>query len=491
MVVKHSDFSLVTLPSLHSGGSRGFTIFSKQGQIVFTSGSDLDLLAARLGHYPERRSENKGNEPENVVFAEFGTGSKKAKNSQRLLFVISERSSLVFVYKVNNVYRPELLQILPAGFGPEGGLALPDRDLFIVASENDERDESIRSTLTIYEYGADENLYPTISSVDRDEDTGVPIPWGALSGLAADATDCAVLYAVHDDFYEESRIFVINIDTFPAQITEEIFIKDTDDVLASIATFGMGDNEFSSDDLAARINEDKTVNLDLEGIAVSSDGGFWLVSEGAGTIDDRPIESPNLLLKVDEGGKILEVITLPDEVNAIQRRFGFVGVAEAQGDVLGGKVVVAFEREWNDESGARIGLYDPDAESWTFFLYELDAPESQNGGSVSLADIAPLENGKFIVLERDNQGGPDAAIKRLYRIDLENICLSGTDPETGFQIVQKTFEHDLIPHLEEPGGLVVEKVDGLARTVSGDMWIVNNNDGADDNSGETQLIQVS
>ena len=78
------------------GGSRGFSLFDKQGTLLWGSGNTLDRLAARLGHYPEDRSENKGNEPENVAFAQYGT--------DRVLFVGSERSSLMFVYcHVNSV----------------------------------------------------------------------------------------------------------------------------------------------------------------------------------------------------------------------------------------------------------------------------------------------------------------------------------------------------------------------------------------------------
>ena len=54
------------------GGSRGFTIFDKSGNVVAGSGSEMDQLAASYGHYPEERSGNKGSEPENVAFGTFG-----------------------------------------------------------------------------------------------------------------------------------------------------------------------------------------------------------------------------------------------------------------------------------------------------------------------------------------------------------------------------------------------------------------------------------
>ena len=38
------------------GGSRGFTVFHKDGTVVFDSGSELEHIAAAVGHYPEERS---------------------------------------------------------------------------------------------------------------------------------------------------------------------------------------------------------------------------------------------------------------------------------------------------------------------------------------------------------------------------------------------------------------------------------------------------
>ena len=127
------------------GGSRGFTIYDASGNVVFSSGNSMDRMTARLGHYPDERSENKGNEPENIAYGVYG--------KDELLFVNSERSSLVFVYDVSHVSSPELVQILPAGTGPEGGLPIPHRDLLVVASEVDERDNKIRSVLNIYKKG--------------------------------------------------------------------------------------------------------------------------------------------------------------------------------------------------------------------------------------------------------------------------------------------------------------------------------------------------
>ncbi|MCA9454408.1 MAG: hypothetical protein KC584_17560, partial [Nitrospira sp.] len=54
------------------GGSRGFTIFNTTGDVRFTSGHSMEHLMARIGHYPEARSENKGNEPEGIEYGDYG-----------------------------------------------------------------------------------------------------------------------------------------------------------------------------------------------------------------------------------------------------------------------------------------------------------------------------------------------------------------------------------------------------------------------------------
>jgi hypothetical protein len=61
-------------------------------------------------------------------------------------------------------------------------------------------------------------------------------------------------------------------------------------------------------------------------------------------------------------------IPLPDAVNALQRRFGFAGVA-AMGAGDNELVYVAFQREWVDDPAqhVRIGRYVPATGEWTFF----------------------------------------------------------------------------------------------------------------------------
>uniref|UniRef100_A0A7S2P2X5 Phytase-like domain-containing protein n=2 Tax=Leptocylindrus danicus TaxID=163516 RepID=A0A7S2P2X5_9STRA len=148
-------------------------------------------------------------------------------------------------------------------------------------------------------------------------------------------------------------------------------------------------------------------------------------------------------------------------------------------------VVVAFQRAWSDEEYVRIGMYNTETMEWKFGMYALDEPESPNGGWVGLSDISHVKDGMFLVLERDNQGGPDARIKKIYGIEIEDMedFVDGT-------VIEKMFILDLKEKLLEPNGLVYEKVEGMAITEKGEVWIVNDNDGVDDNNGETQLLNL-
>ncbi|MEO0762498.1 MAG: alkaline phosphatase, partial [Pseudomonadota bacterium] len=110
----------------YEGGSRGWTIFRQDGEIVYDDDGAFERELIRIGHYPEKRSGNKGVEPESIEVGRFG--------GETHVFVGSERGSVVGVYAMNGL-EPELLQLLPSGVGPEGLLALPDRGLLVTANE--------------------------------------------------------------------------------------------------------------------------------------------------------------------------------------------------------------------------------------------------------------------------------------------------------------------------------------------------------------------
>jgi hypothetical protein len=455
----------------YKGGSRSFTVFNSDGTVAYESGNTLEHLMARIGHYNDKRSDAKGNEPENAAFGRF-EGTDYA-------FIASERSSVLAVYDLSLANKPSYKQVLPAALAPEGVLTIPSRNLVVAASELDDRAALARSSLNIYQYQKAAASYPTIESTNRGD--GTPIPWGAMSGLASPSTG-SVVYAIEDSFFRGNRIFEIDTASKPAKLQKEIRITDPNKKIAALAATlpdAKDANAFDDTDLAAMVNADGSVNIDPEGISIATGGGFWIASEGAGTVGEaaRPVLSANLVFKVSATGVIEDIVQLPAEINAKQARFGFEGLAES-----GGKLVVAFQRAWAGDVQPRIGVYDLTLKTWSFMFYPLDPMASPAGGWVGLSEITALGNNRFMVVERDNQFGPDARIKRLYTIDLSTATNGST--------LTKVLARDLLADLKVPKGNVYEKFEGATVTANGDVWIVNDNDGVDDNSGETQMLNL-
>ncbi|MGF1640446.1 MAG: esterase-like activity of phytase family protein [Rhodospirillales bacterium] len=465
------------------GGSRGFTIFDRFGRIAYESRESLEHLVVRHGHYPEGRSDAKGGEPEAVAWAEF--------DGDGYLFVGLERAGSVAVYRLDDPAAPAFVQLLPAGLRPEGVKAIPARDLLVVASERDRnpnRDDRIsgfRAAITIYRLQDGPAAYPTVVSADAPtslpgnadarRQSRLPIPWGALSGLAADREDSDRLYAVSDSFYAEAQIFVLDVRNRPAVIERAITLRDD--------------------------AGDPYPGLDLEGLVQRSDGSFWVVSEGDGTQGDasRPVTTTNRLLEVAADGSVRRVIGLPAAVDALQIRFGFEGVAVTGTVGVDEKVHVAFQREWFAdtsltalETGARIGVYDPETDQWTFFLYPLDAPGPVFSNAwVGLSEIVALGPDTFAVVERDNLIGDEAAdeggIKQICTFSIAGLV---PQPQGGVlpTVAKSAPCTDLKPVLRSFNGQMMDKVEGLTVATDGAVYIVTDNDGVDEHPGETQLI---
>ena len=330
----------------YEGGSRGFTILTRDGSVVYEDGTGFERAAIEAGHYPEARSGSKGIEPEGMEFARFGDAAK--------LFVMAERASLVGVYELDGT-TPTLAQILPSGIGPEGIKAIPGRNLIVTANETDlVEDGGVRAHVMIYELRDGAPSYPSITSAGAEALIG----WGALSGLAADSETPGRLFAVNDCFYGmQPTIFEIDAAQGPARITAAI----------PITRGGQ-----------------PAQKLDIEGIAPDGMGGFWLASEGH---SDQSI--PHAIYHVDGDGSITDEIAFPAELLAGETRFGAEGIT-----VEGPRLWVAIQREWggDPEDHAKLVAYDLETEDWGAVLYPKAPVES---GWVGLSEITALGTGSI------------------------------------------------------------------------------------------------
>lgn len=433
----------------YEGGSRGFSVFSAEGALLYDSGNATEHLAASLGHYPEKRSGKKGSEPEGVAAGTFA--------GERLVMVGLERANLVGLYRDGTAGqggsgRMDFVQALPSGgVGPEGIATIASRGLIVISNEKDSAEDKLRSTITLYQQGGVGPALPQIVSVSGPD--GVPIGWGALSGLAANPSDPTILYAVSDSFYSVPQIFTLDVSSEPARIV----------AARSITKDGA-----------------PVENLDPEGIAAAPDGSFYVASEGHPKKDRA-----SLILHVKPDGEVAREITLPEVLESAKKRFGLEGVA-----LDGNRLYVAVQREWNDDPKGmtKILTLDLASNAWGVMHYPLDKPESAAGGWVGLSEITTLGDGRFAIVERDNQAGTDAAIKRVYQVDLSAV--SPAAPGETPPVLTKTLAMDLLPMLRAANGWTADKVEGFALAADGQVYAVTDNDGVDDSPGESLFLRL-
>ena len=422
----------------YNGGSRGWTIFNKDGTVVYDSGVEFEHAIIQIGHYPDKRSDAKGVEPESVTFAEF--------DGTPYVFVGAERASIVGVYDVTDPANPVLKQLLPSGTGPEGYVTIPERGLLVSANESDLiEDGGARAHVMLFEQQDAPAVYPHLNSEGMEELTG----WGAISGMVADAD--GMIYAVNDSFYGfQPSIFKIDPSQTPARIVDVIRIH--------------------------RANGDAAQKLDLEGITLDGEGGFYVASEGR---MERAI--PHAIYHVSKDGLIetnAGEIVIPPALMNVEKRFGFEGITKV-GDTLW----MAVQREWKDDPKNHVKLvsYNIETEEWGAVHYPKAEPAT---GWVGLSEIVAHGDHVYII-ERDNQHDHRAVTKKIYRVALSDMVpgeLGGTLP-----VVKKEEVRDLLPDLTSTGGYVLDKIEGLAILADGTAWVSTDNDGVDDSSGETMF----
>jgi len=430
------------------GGARSFTVFSKDGAVVYEAGAAFEYEQIRAGHYNETRAANKGGEPEALTVDKF--------DDQTLLFVGAERSNAVGVYDVSKG-APRFLQLLPTGIGPEGMKAIPKRNLLVVAAET--AAGIFPSMITIYERNDDAS--PSMTLVSADDANGLPLPWNAMSGLSADLIDPDTLYGVSDSVLAEAGIHTIDVSTTPAVITRRVLVNGAAGVAGAMRN-----------------------DLDLEGIAVAPEGGFWLASEGRVTVGSS---RPNSILKVDADGVVQSEVALPAALVAGASNNGLEGLA-VTGAGTTQYVYVAIQRPWADDLAetVKIGRYEVATGAWTFVRYALDAVALPAGAVIGLSEITPLPNGTFAIIERDGLAGAQAVQKKVYGVDLATADfqpLGGT-----LATVPKTLLADVLDELQDNTIYTPDKVEGLAVAADGEVYMVTDNDGLDQALGQTLFL---
>lgn len=440
------------------GGTRGWTVFDANGKIVWDAGNSVENLAIRHGLHNNKRAKKKGVEIEGIATAKM--------NGTNYAFVGSERSNFVAVYNVNDPANPQFVQMLFTTNGPEGILPIPERNMLAVSSEVDEPDNAVRSAVTLYRLGGEESQ-PSIVSADEGD---APIGWGALGALTADPKDANRLYAASDSAYANGWVYTIDASKQPAVITERRAVK--------------------RDGAPAE-------DLDIEGISVAADGGFWIASEGKKGKDNR-------LFHTDKHLNITSAVELPADVAEHIGKWGLEGVSSTKDENGVEQLFVAVQRPlWKNpeakdrealegDNTTRIGKYDTKTKQWQWFGYELEKPAGK-GDWMGLSEITALDDKHVLVIERDKLNGPDAKVKRVMKVTLPEGGAEGAAAGANggaLPMVNKELAVDVLPKLRATNGWTQEKLEGLTIAADGQMYAVTDNDALEDATGETVFLRL-
>lgn len=244
-------------------------------------------------------------------------------------------------------------------------------------------------------------------------------------------------------------------------------------------------------------------NFDPEGIAAAPDGTWWIASEG-----NESGSRPNRLLQMTPWGKVLEEVFLPAEIEACRAASsnratlgsGFEGV-EVLRTGRSYKLLIAQQRGWDyttpecepldddpddenpEEPGyTRIWIYDPRARAWDHFSYELESLPP-HAAWVGLSEITALPDRSFMVIERDNRTGDYAELKTLVRFRLSAAA-------DGVVSADEKAVFDLVPSMLATNGWITDKPEGAAVARDGRVFVVTDNDGVEDWSGETSFLRL-
>ncbi len=440
---------------LNFTGGRGFSAWDLNGNPVWDDAGKAERYAVRMGQYPDARSANKGIEMEGVEVATFG--------AKDFAFVLSERGSFMLVVDVTAPAAPKILQLLPTGSSPEGVVAIPARGLVVTADE-------VSNTLSIFSAYVGPSpvspAQPVLYSASPSE------PWSAFSGFAARPGGQELL-AVPDNALP-TALYRIKIGGQFAQVVKA----------ADVTVNGV----------QARY-DCEGVALDRSILAPANPGG-WLASEGNGS------SIPNLLVQVDGSGAVLREIQLPFGVDAAAdpnlpgnaqggaggqkiRSNGFEGMCLSDD---GRYLLAAIQRDFANEFGSpkytRIARYDLDqlvqnpglqvglraGGDWEFFFYELDSADTANWDGLS--EIVNLGGDRFALIERDKGIGTGSTLKKIYEVSLAGLVGDTDGIPDASDTVGKTLLADVLAQF-----FPYEKIESLAVTPQGDLWIGMDNDG--------------
>ncbi len=191
---------------------------------------------------------------------------------------------------------------------------------------------------------------------------------------------------------------------------------------------------------------------------------------------------------MEADGTVVGEIALPAAVAALQRSNGFEGVA-VTGSGAAERVFVAFQREWTGDPARRVRIGEYRRRRRVALLLLSARRRGVAGGRLrrAVGDRGPRRR-PLLVLERDNVGRARRAHQALYAVSIAGVAPSRRAGRS--RCSTKTLVRDLLPALRATPRLDAGEGRGSGRGRGRPRYIVTDNDGVDENTGETQFIRL-
>jgi hypothetical protein len=208
--------------------------------------------------------------------------------------------------------------------------------------------------------------------------------------------------------------------------------------------------------------------FDLEGLAVMSDGSFWLADEYG-----------PFLLHVSPGGRLRQRVSpfggqhsLPALLARRRPNFGMEGLARLPDGTLMGLMQGPLENPGPDVPGirrtrvTRMVWYDPASGRSRQYLLLLERPDLMN---TAIAARSPTS---FLTIERDTGlPGAGGTVKRIYRVDVRRATDVGGDPRSpaGLLVGGHTLEELTIDARDPAALLAAHGIRPAAKVLAADL----------------------
>lgn len=375
-----------------SPGTRSWSIYNTSaGKLTWDSGTGFEYEAVENGVYSDASSDRGGSSPDTVTVGRF--------DGKPYVFIGAKYANFTAVYTVNNAGVPSYRQMLPTP--PRAPIAVHGTTL-------------VAGGTSVFGLTTGPAAFPALQS---DWFQNRPLGWDGTTGLSADQFHAEQVYTLTGD---PTQILGINTSIAPAKIDSAIPLT----------------------------LHRKPYDVHASGIYQRSDGRFLIAATGSGT--------DNQLLLADQNGNISGTIKLPTDVtNQVTADGGLGGVS---GFTVNGTeyIWVVFKQPLKRDDGLfRIGRYDPDNKSWTWYGYR---PVS-TAASVELGDIAVIDQRRVALIEQD-LGAKGTTIGQ--HLTTFSIPGRGAAAHDGLaDTVQGKPASDLIDGITRPGNPLPTSIRGL------------------------------